>query len=386
MRTKPNFLSIMTITQLVPRMLLVMLLALTILVSAPSRVLSTDPVKTKGQQHTEAITDGKGNQIGIATITKEPGGGTTRTENLTRGPNAPSIRTYRVDRNGVQVSAIIHNADGSALTSVPDGKGGNILTLKDKEGDITTEKRDSTGKLVSKTIEIPDHQSVGHITIQTIDPTTGKVTVSKDTVPNGRVRTITYTASGQPALQTIVHPDGKVETTTYDPSGKPTGLTLNDSKGNVTTALPDGKGGFISTAKGEHGKVATSSYDADGKLTGETTKDKHGKVVSTTAVTPDGKGGTTSVTKDKHGKVVSTTTTGPDGKVVSQTGKKQKFSDAGAQTIGGTQTSQGSGKHKDKHKLQTQFFQQNKDKSNIQDSGSSGASSGSGQQKHHKKH
>ena len=41
---------------------------------------------------------------------------------------------------------------------------------------------------------------------------------------------------------------------------------------------------------------------------------------------------------------------------------------------------------KDKHKFQTEVFQQNKDKSNVQDSGSSGASSGSGQGKHHKKH
>ena len=93
------------------------------------------------------------------------------------------------------------------------------------------------------------------------------------------------------------------------------------------------------------------------------------------------------MTTDKHGKVISSKVYDSSGNVVSQTGKKQIMTlGTSGQSTGGTQTSQGSGKPKDKHKLQTEVFQQNKDKSNVQDSGSSGMSSGSGQGKHHKKH
>jgi hypothetical protein len=52
---------------------------------------------------------------------------------------------------------------------------------------------------------------------------------------------------------------------------------------------------------------------------------------------------------------------------------------------GGTQTSQGKGKHKDKQLFQAEVVQQNKEKPKVQDWGSSSASSGStGQMQHHR--
>ena len=55
------------------------------------------------------------------------------------------------------------------------------------------------------------------------------------------------------------------------------------------------------------------------------------------------------------------------------------------QSTGGTQTSQGSGKHKDKQSFQAGVVQQNKEKPKVQDWGSSSASSGSsGQMQHHR--
>jgi YD repeat-containing protein len=492
----------MTIKQLFPRMLLVAGLVLTILVSAPSRVLSTDPEKSKAQPPIQTdsawITDDHGKVIGTSITTKK-GGVTTITDTINSGPNAGQTKTYKLDGNGNQLSATIKNADGSGLTSVRDDKGGNILTTTDKAGGVEIQKRDASGTLVSRTLQSTD--SAGTLTSVSLDPKTGVRTVQTNEHKNGTVDTITFDAGGMPAVLSVKDkngnvttalpdgkggftstvkdgngnaatttydptgkptlstvkdkngipistatytpdgkggytqtttdlktgsvttkkddgsstvtdkngkvistttvtpdakggsttvikgPDGKVETTTRDASGKPTGLTITDSKGNVTTALPDGKGGFTSAVTDKHGQVATSSYDADGKLTGETTRDKKGHVISTTTTTYDGTGGSTSVTKDKNGKVVSTTTTGPDGNVVSQTGKKQIMTlGAGGQPTGGTQTSQGSGKQKDKHKFETEVFHPNKDKSNVQDSGSSGASSGSGQQMHHKKH
>src|SRR5208337_2313713 len=71
----------MTIKRLIPKMLLVAGLVLTILVSAPSRVLSDDPVKSKVQESSgsrEALTEG-GNYIGER-ITSTKAGVTTTTE------------------------------------------------------------------------------------------------------------------------------------------------------------------------------------------------------------------------------------------------------------------------------------------------------------------
>ncbi len=93
------------------------------------------------------------------------------------------------------------------------------------------------------------------------------------------------------------------------------------------------------------------------------------------------------MTTDKHGKVLSSKVYDKLGNVVSQTGQKQIMSlGTSGQSTSGTQTSQGSGKHKDKEKFQTTVVHQDKDKSNVQKSDSSGASSVSGQGKHHRRH
>ena len=382
----------MTIKQLFPKMLLVTGLVLTILVSAPSRVLSTDNEKSKAaQSHTETLYADGGNGgpvVGTRTTTTR-GGITTVTDIYDVGPKAGTTHTETGigGGSGMVISISDKHADGSSVNSVFDATGGTTTTTTSPDGTVKTEKfiKGGGGGDVLTSASIQTTHPNGTVATQTLDPTTGKTTGLTLKDKNGNVTTTLPDGKGG-FTAAVKSADGKVETITYDPSGKLTGLSVKDSKGNVTTALPDGKGGFTSTVPGDKGKVATSSYDADGKPTGETIKDKNGKVVSTTTVTPDGKGGSTSVTKDKNGKVVSTTTTGPDGKVVSQTGKNKKFSDTGAQSTGGTQTSQGSGKHKDKHKFQTEVFHQNKEKSNFQDSGSSSGSSGSGQQGHHKKH
>jgi hypothetical protein len=336
----------MTIKQLIPKILLVTGLAVTILVLAPSRVLSAPPgaaeSQIKKQEHTEAyIEDGK--TVGVRTRTEGPGGATV-TIKFTDGARDGLTVTFRLDSNDNKISSTSKSRDGTIANTVYDGKGGSTVTTTRPNGTVKTETFHTTG--------LPGADKLTSASIKTTSP------------------------------------NGTVATQTIDPTtGKPTGLTLKDKNGNVTAALPDGKGGFTSSVPGEHGKVATSSYDADGKLTGQTTKDKNGKVISSTTTTYDPKGGSKSVTTDKHGKVISSKVYDSSGNVVSQTGKKQIMSlGTGGQSTGGTQTSQGNGKPKDKHKLQAQVFQQNKDKSNVQDSGSSGASSGSGQQRHHKRH
>ena len=305
MRTKPNFLSIMTIKQLLPRMLLVVGLAFTGLVSIPNWSSAEPPAVTV------PLYDNSGNVVGSVTTTSHGSGGGQTVD-----------RTYTVP----------------AYTRV-------------------VENQDAKGNTISGFMTMAD----GSRTDYHVDASGNKTTTG--TLPNGTIETVKTDAAHNVTSrsQQTTYPNGTVATTTFDPKnpyGPPTLLTIKDAKGNITTALPDGKGGFTSAVTEKHGQVATTSYDANGKPTGETTKDKNGKLISTTTVTPDGKGGSTSVTKDKNGKVVSTTTTGPDGKVVSQTGKNKKFSDTGAQSTGGTQTSQGSGKHKDKHKFQTEVFHQ----------------------------
>jgi hypothetical protein len=104
-------------------------------------------------------------------------------------------------------------------------------------------------------------------------------------------------------------------------------------------------------------------------------------------VTPDAKGGSSSVTTEKHGKIISSKVYDRSGNVASQTGKNQIITlEMSGQSTGGTQTSKRSGKHKNKQSCQTQVVHQDKDKSSVQDSGSSGTSSGSGQQIHHGRH
>jgi hypothetical protein len=108
-----------------------------------------------------------------------------------------------------------------------------------------------------------------------------------------------------------------------------------------------------------------------------TVTDKNGVLISKTTVTPNGKGGFTSVTTDNRGKVISSTVYDKLGNVVSQKGQKQIMSlGTSGQTPGGTQTSQGSGKHKDKQNFQTEVFHQVKEKSYDQGLSSSSALSG----------
>ena len=98
---------------------------------------------------------------------------------ITAGPDAGQTKTYRVDSNGTQISATIKNADGSGLNSVND-KSGNTTTYTDKSGEVTTEKRDIAGTLVSKTIQ---STVGGQVTTQTIDPTTGKIALADGQEP-----------------------------------------------------------------------------------------------------------------------------------------------------------------------------------------------------------
>jgi hypothetical protein len=389
MVTKPNFLSITAIKQLVPKMLLVVGVAVMMLIIVPGRVLSgpTDPLEkakdnSQSKTSTSTKTDSQGNVI-VRTVTTGPFTH-TETTTITKGPAAGYTKTNTFTNTGKQISTTEKNADGTGFTSKWDDKGGVTKTTTDKSGQVTTEKRDSSGTLLSKTAQIT-HPN-GTVATQTLDSVTGKPTGLTLKDKNGNVTTTLPDGKGgfTAAVKSV---DGKVETITYDPSGKLTGLTIKDSKGNVATALPDGKGGFTSAVTGEHGKVATSSYDVDGKLTGQTTKDKNGKVISSTTSTYDAKGGSTSVTTDRHGKVISSKVYDGSGNVVSQTGKQQKYTvGPSGQSTGGTQTSQGSGKHKDKENFQTEVFHRDKEKPTVQVSGSPGTSSGSGQQMHHKKH
>jgi YD repeat-containing protein len=378
----------MTIKQLIPRMLLVMVLALTILVYAPSRVLSTDPEKSKaGQSHTESISDGKGGSEGTRTTTTG-GGRTTVTEIYTVGPNAGTTITEKFGSTGFLTSETTKRPDGSIENKVFDASHASIVTTTRPDGTVKTETFNAplggpgSEKLTSVSLQTT-HPN-GTVATETIDPSTGKPTGLTLKDSKGNVTTTTPDGKGG-FTAAVKSPDGKIETTTYDPSGKLTGLSLKDSKGNVTTALPDGKGGFASSVTEKNGKVATSSYDADGKLTGETTKDKNGKVISSTSTTYDANGGSTSVTKDKNGKVVSSTVYDKLGNVVSQTGKKQVMTlGTSGQPTGGTQTSQGSGKHKDKEHFQADVFHQAKEKQNDQSSSSpSGSSNPNPGQSHH---
>ena len=387
MITKPNFLSIMAIKQLVPRMLLVMVLALTILVYAPSRVLSTDPEQSKAaKSHTESMSDGKGGSEGTRTTTTG-GGHTTVTEIYNVGPNAGTTVTMKFGAVGEPIqSQSVKRPDGSVENSVFNAQGGSIVTTTRPDGTVKTETfiKGGGGGDVLTSASIQTTHPNGTVATQTIDPTTGKPTGLTLTDSKGNVTTTTPDGKGG-FTAAAKSPDGKLETTTYDSSGKLTGLSLKDSKGNVTTALPDGKGGFTSAVTDKNGKVATSSYDADGKLTAETTKDKNGKVISSTSTTYDAKGGSTSVTTDKNGKIISSTVYDKLGNVVSQTGKKQIMTlGTSGQPTGGTQTSQGSGKHKDKEHFQTDVFHQAKEKLNDQgSSSSSGSSNPNPGQSHH---
>jgi hypothetical protein len=325
----------MKIKQLIPKMLLVAGLVLTILVSGPSRVLSTDQEIKLPQPHTEALTDDKGNVIGTKTTTVGAAGTKTTKLDFNVGPLAGTTQTYKQDINGKQISGYTKYPDGSSSLGVFDGKGGVTSVTTDKSGVATTENRDSAGNVVSKSIQSTSPN--GTVATQTIDPATGKVTQT----------------------------------------------TLKDSQGNVTTQTPDGKGGLTQrTTDFKTGNVTFKTADGTSTVT-----DKNGVLISKTTVKPDGKGGFTSVTTDNNGKVISKTTTGPDGKIVSQKGKNNKFSvDTGAQSTGGMQTSQGKGKHKDKQHFQSEVVQQNKEKLQNQNMSSSSASSGSsGQMQYHRR-
>jgi hypothetical protein len=358
MVTKPYFLNIVTIKQLFPRILLVVGLALACLVSIPNWALSASPV-------TEPIKDSDGNLVGTkTTILHGSGGSKTIETTYNVGPESGTHRISTYDDKGKPISDLITKRDGTRAESHTDASGGGTGTTIYPGGAVYTEKFGPDSKQITLTKVVP-------------------------------------------------YPNGTVTTQTIDfKTGTSSAIAIKDAKGKVTTALPDGKGGFTSVVKGEHGNVATSTYDREGQLNDVTTRDKQGKVISTTeitlnnrgrfnsvtkdgkgqvisttAITNDGKGGFNSVTTDKNGKVVSSTVLANDGKVVSQTGKKQIMSlGTSGQSTGGTQTSQGSGKHKDKENLQTQVIHQDKEKSNVQSPGSSGTSSGSGQQSHHRRH
>jgi hypothetical protein len=349
---------IMTNKQLISKMLLVTGLVLTILVFAQTQVLSSDPIaESKAKEMVQQpkvlgpvpLVEG-GQTVGSVMATVDPAtGARTKTETYLLGPKAGTTAITNYDGKGTAISWSETSKDGTVATGVRDSTGGGgTNTIKRPDGTVETLRLDPSNKVVSDTIQTtsPD----GSVTTQTIDPKTGKVTVS----------------------------------------------TIKDSQGNVTTTTPDGKGGVTqSTTNAKTGNVTYKTPDGTTTVT-----DKNGVLISTTTVKPNGKGGFTSVTTDNSGKVISKTTTGPDGKVVSQTGQNKKFSkNTGAQSTGGMQASQGSGKHKDKHmfeneafhqskhkdnqNFQTDFFHQAKEKSNFQDSGSSGASSGSGQSHHH---
>jgi YD repeat-containing protein len=324
MITKPNFLSIKTIKQLLPRMLLVVGLACTVLVSIPTWSSADSPVVS------EVVKDGNGNPIGIQTTTTHGSGGTKTVDTVyTSGPNAGVHQVYNEDAKNNTISSIITSPDGTRTDYTKNALGG-------------------------------------------FDTRTAR--------PNGIVETETADAANHTISRNTTYPNGTVVNATFDPknpNGHPTALTITDAKGNTTTAQPDGKpglGGFTSTVKDKHGQVATTSYDTNGRIAGETIQDKHGKVVSSTSFDDTGK-------------------------VVSQTGKPKTMSlGTSGQSTSGMQTSQGSGKHKekkhfqtqalqpDKHNFQNEFFHQNKEKSHDQEwsssSGSSG-SSGSGQSHHH---
>jgi hypothetical protein len=325
MTTKPNFLSIMKIKQLFPRMLLIVGLACTVLVSIPNWS-PADPPSAPPPSVSEVLKDGNGNPIGIKTTTTHGSGGSKTEDSIfTAGPNAGIHSIVNEDAKGNIVNQNITYPNGTRLDLNKDASGGGVETITSPNGTIETLKGDSAGNVMSKSIQTtsPD----GSITTQTIDPKTGNVTAS----------------------------------------------TIKDSKGNVTTQWPNGTGGLTqSTTDAKTGNVTFKTADGTSTVT-----DKNGVLISTTTVKPNGKGGFTSVTTDNSGKVISKTTTGPDGKVVTQTGQNKKFSkNSGVQSTGGMQSSQGSGKHKDKQNFQTDIFQHAKEKSHDQNWGSPSGTSG----------
>ena len=134
----------MTIKQLIPKMLLVTGLVLTILVSAPSRVISTDPVKSKVQQeqHTEAVygNKGPGDIIGTKTTTVQ-GLTTTVTTTYTAGEFAGKTETMKFGgSSGTLQSSTVKRPDGSNENSIYDDKGGKIVTTTGADGTVRLEK------------------------------------------------------------------------------------------------------------------------------------------------------------------------------------------------------------------------------------------------------
>jgi hypothetical protein len=359
----------MTIKRVIPKMLLVVGLVWTCLVSMPNCALSEPPPVTP-QAITEALKDGVGNVIGTKTT-------------------------------------ILHGTTGQKTVDT-------TYTAGQFSGEHVIQNFDDKGKLITSTESKRDGTRADYH----VDASGSTVTTTR---PDGTVETMKLDPGGSITSQTkqTTYPNGTVTTQTIDPkTGKSTGLMIKDPQGKVTTAVPDGKGGFTSAVVGEHGKVATTSYDKDGKLTSQTVKDKRGEMISTTAITSDGKGGYSAVTKNKKGQIVSTITTTTDstgghtsvtkdkmgsvrsttvydstGKVVSQSGEKPKTPVGFAGQTSGEgphkgdkQAFQGTGTHVNKNKFQAEVFHRTQEKSDVQDSVSSGTSSVSGQQKHHRRH
>jgi hypothetical protein len=279
-------------------------------------------------------------------------------------------------------------ADGSVITTTYDPVTDSwTKTTKDKDGNV-----------ISTANAKPDGKG-------------GYTETTKDST--GNVISTTWTDGKGGSATTQMDKAGNVTTTITDGKGGST-TTQKDQNGNIittTTKTVDGRGGFVSTTiDTKTGNVTTEVKNAASGKDTITVKDKNGVVVSTTTKTPDGKGGSISVTTgNTRLKVIVTcdsagNCTKTSSKAVSSKQKKAQNINLGTgdKSTGQPTLAVSSGKQKLQtkilnqtnqispsessatQKLQAEVFHQ--DKSNVQDTGSSGTSSGSGQQSHHKRH
>jgi hypothetical protein len=385
----------MTGKQLLRSMVLVFGLVSTILVFIPDCVVNADDMIE-------------------SSFTNNPDGSTQRTETYKAGGTTTTV----VGKDG-SYTVTEADKDGKVLSQEKGtkyGQPGNAATKTDKDGNVTkyvpyttpsgstganTVVHDKNGNLVSYTNFTEDPKGY----TKTTRDGKGNITTTETATTYGTGSTGIATKDGNGQLiketRTWINPDGSSLSKTTDFK---TGTVVTDNsngKGLTTSTTTDKSGKTISTTTSTYDKTTGSStvkttdstgnsttrtYDNSRILTGATTTDKNGSLVSKTSYSREANGNLHVETYGKDGKLVSETVYDKKGKIVQQIGKPQTIAvGQSGQATGGTQTTQGKGKHKDKQLFQAGVVQQNKEKPKAQDWGSSSASSGStGQMQHHR--
>lgn len=170
--------------------------------------------------------------------------------------------TYEIVDGNSWISSIAGNCCGFNLSYDYD-EHGNMIRMKDANGNIYTYTYDERGNLLTAT------DPIGGVTKYTYN-SKNLIETARD--PEGNIFAMTYDAAGN--LTQMVAPGNNIYKATYNSSGDI--ISSTDPKGNTYTYSYDAYG-YPTTVSGPEGYQATLSFDSRGRLLSYVDSRGHGR-------------------------------------------------------------------------------------------------------------